>query len=83
MVATIASVLVLRKSKQSKSKSAPGLLRYVYIDDVSAFDAWTVLNVRLLTVQNKESTSQFSNPLYLPPGKKSAAYQGTIAINRE
>jgi hypothetical protein len=36
----------------------------------SAVDVWDVLIVKLLTVQIKGSNTQFSNPLYLPPGKK-------------
>jgi hypothetical protein len=43
----------------------------------SAVDVWIVLNVKLLTVQIKEASLQFSTPLYLPPGQKSAAYQDT------
>jgi hypothetical protein len=31
---------------------------------------------KLLTVQIKETATQFSTPLYLPPGQKSAAYLG-------
>jgi hypothetical protein len=39
--------------------------------------------VKLLTLQIKGSNTKFSTPSYLPPGQKSAAYQGTITIDGE
>jgi hypothetical protein len=37
-----------------------------------------VVMVRFLTVQIKESVSQFSTPLYLPPGQKKRGVSGHI-----
>jgi hypothetical protein len=39
---------------------------------MSAVIVLTVLSIEFLTVQIKESASQFSTPLYLPPGQKKA-----------
>jgi len=41
------------------------------------------LIVKLLTVQIKGPKTQFSIPLYLPPGQKSAAYLGTLTTDGE
>jgi hypothetical protein len=48
---------------------------------MSAVIVWTVLGIEFLTVQIKERAPQFSIPLYLPPGQKNAAYQGTLTID--
>jgi hypothetical protein len=48
---------------------------------MSAVDVWTLSRIEFLTVQIKERASQFSTPLYLPPGQKRAAYQGTLTID--
>jgi len=38
------------------------------------------LIVKLLTVQIKETSSQFSTPLYLPPGQKKRGIPGHICL---
>ena len=45
---------------------------------MSTVDVWAVLNIKLLTVQIKERASQFSTPLYLPPGQKKRGVSGHI-----
>ena len=35
---------------------------------------YVVVIIKLLTVQTKGSNTQFSTPLYLPPGQKSTAH---------
>jgi len=39
---------------------------------------WVILNIKLLTVQIKETATQFSTPLYLPPGQKKRGVSGDI-----
>jgi len=39
--------------------------------------------IKLLTVQIKETTSQFSTPLYLPPGQKKRGVSGHNNKERE
>jgi len=39
--------------------------------------------VKFLTVQIKESASQFSTPLYLPPGQKKRGVPGHIFFEDE
>jgi hypothetical protein len=43
---------------------------------VSLVAIWAVLIVKLLTVQIKGSNTQFSTPLYLPPGQKKRGVSG-------
>jgi hypothetical protein len=42
----------------------------------SAVDVWDVLIIKFLTVQIKETASQFSTPLYLPPEQKKRGVSG-------